>query len=255
MKLKKIASLMLAGVMAASMLAGCQTTSNNGNNNNQNPNVPVETDGVSADVEDRLAANIAPAEIPGYISFADDADLDEALTYAVQYAGVKEVADGYINVVGQLLPVFNRNINSELNVTIGATTGDTVQAIGSNDTLVAVERAAGQAMTLPDAKAVQVYVVSGEIEDMARNEMIANAVQSYVTSYQRVITNNNDQQGWETSDEFAGGNFKFSYEVSVSTCKADANSVIWGDMFGFQGVENPDVTFVAVQVVRTAEAQ
>ena len=28
MKLKKIASLMLAGVMAASMLAGCQTTSN-----------------------------------------------------------------------------------------------------------------------------------------------------------------------------------------------------------------------------------
>ena len=32
MKLKKIASLMLAGVMAVSMLAGCNTTSNGGNN-------------------------------------------------------------------------------------------------------------------------------------------------------------------------------------------------------------------------------
>ena len=251
MKLKKIASLMLAGVMAASMLAGCQTTSNN--DNNENPNVPVVTDGVSADVKARAEAN--GVVIPEYVTFADDTDLDTALTYAVQYAGVKEVADGYINVVGSLQPVFNRNINSELDVTIGATAGDTVQAIGDNDTLVAVERAAGQAMTLPDAKAAQVYVVSGEIEDMARNEMIANAVAQYVAGYQRVITNNNDQQGWETSDEFAGGNFKFSYEVSVSTCKADANSVIWGDMFGFQGVENPDVTFVAVQVVRTAEAQ
>ena len=251
MKLKKIASLMLAGVMAASMLAGCQTTSNN--DNNENPNVPVVTDGVSADVKARAEAN--GVVIPEYVTFADDTDLDTALTYAVQYAGVKEVADGYINVVGSLQPVSNRNINSELDVTIGATAGDTVQAIGDNDTLVAVERAAGQAMTLPDAKAAQVYVVSGEIEDMARNEMIANAVAQYVAGYQRVITNNNDQQGWETSDEFAGGNFKFSYEVSVSTCKADANSVIWGDMFGFQGVENPDVTFVAVQVVRTAEAQ
>ena len=253
MKLKKIASLMLAGVMAASMLAGCQTSNNNGNN--EDPDVPVVTDGVSADVEDRLAANIAPAEIPGYISFADDADLDEALTYAVQYAGVKEVANGYINFDDSLQPVWNLNIIDELEEAIGVTANDTVQAIGDNDTLVAVERAAGQAMTLPDAKAVQVYVVSGEIEDPARNEMIADAVESYVTDYQRVITNNNDWQGWDISDEFAGGNFKFSYEVSVSTCKADANSVIWSDNNGFQGVENPDVTFVAVQVVRTAEAQ
>ena len=252
MKLKKIASLMLAGVMAASMLAGCQTTSNN-DDNNENPNVPVVTDGVSADVKARAEAN--GVVIPEYVTFADDTDLDTALTYAVQYAGVKEVANGYINIVGSLRPVFNRNINRELDVTIGATANDTVQAIGDNDTLVAVERAAGQAMTLPDAKAAQVYVVSGEIEDMARNEMIANAVAQYVAGYRRVITNNNDQQGWDTSDEFAGGNFKFSYEVSVSTCKADANSVIWGSAHGFQGVENPDVTFVAVQVVRTAEAQ
>ena len=251
MKLKKIASLMLAGVMAASMLAGCQTSNNNGNN--EDPDVPVVTDGVSADVAARVKAN--DVVIPEYVTFADDADLDKALTYAVQYAGVKEVANGYINVVGELQEVDNHNINEELEETVNVTDGDTVEAIGDNNTLVAVEEAAGQAVTLPDAKAVKVYIVSGEIEDPARNEMIADAVESYVTDYQRVITNNNDWQGWEISDEFAGGNFKFSYEVSVSTCKADANSVIWGSAHGFQGVENPDVTFVAVQVVRTAEAQ
>ena len=252
MKLKKIASLAAAGMMAVSMLTACDTTSNN-NNNNQNPNVPVVTDGVSADVEARVEAN--GVTIPEYVTFADDADLDEALTYAVQYAGVKEVADGYINVVGQLQPVFNRNINSELEEAVSVTAGDTVEAIGDNNTLVAVEEAAGQAVTLPDAKAVKVYVVSGEIEEMARNEMIADAVEAYVADYQYVVTKNNDQSWPDISDEFAGGNFVFDYEVSISTCEADANSVIWGDSDGFQGVENPDVTFVAVQVVRSATHQ
>ena len=249
MKLKKIASLMLAGVMAVSMLTACDTANNNNDNDGQNPEIPVVTDGVSADVAARVKAN--DVVIPEYVTFADDADLDKALTYAVQYAGVKEVADGYINVVDELREVDNRNINEELEETVNVTTGDTVEAIGDNNTLVAVEEAAGQAVTLPDAKAVKVYVVSGEIEDMARNEMIADAVARYVANYQYVVTNNNGV--W--FDEFAGGNFVFDYEVSISTCKADANSVIWGDLFGFQGVENPDVTFVAVQVVRSATHQ
>ena len=249
MKLKKIASLMLAGVMAVSMLAGCNTDSVKPEDP-ENPNIPVVTDGVSADVEARVKAN--DVVIPEYVTFADDADLDKALTYAVQYAGVKEVADGYINVVGELQPVINRNINKELKEAVNVTAGDAVETIGDNDTLVDVEKKAGQSVTLPDAKAVKVYVVSGEIEDMARNEMIADAVADYVDDYQYVVTNNND---WDWSEEFAGGNFVFDYEVSISTCKADANSVIWGNGHGFQGVENPDVTFVAVQVVRTATHQ
>ena len=247
MKLKKIASLMLAGVMAVSMLTACDTANNN-DNDGQNPEIPVVTDGVSADVAARVEAN--NVVIPEYVTFADDADLDKALTYAVQYAGVKEVAEGYIDVVDHLNEVINHNINEELEEAVNVTPGNTVEAIGDNDTLVAVEEAAGQAVTLPDTKAVKVYVVSGEIEDMARNEMIADAVAPYVANYQYVVTNNNGV--W---NDFAGGNFVFDYEVSISTCKADANSVIWGDMYGFQGVENPDVTFVAVQVVRSATHQ
>ena len=117
MKLKKIASLALAGVMAVGMLAGCSTTPSTPND----PETPVVTNGISADVKARIEAN--DVDIPEYVTFADDTDLDEALTYAVQYAGVKEVADGYINVVHQLEPVFNRNINSELAEAVSDYTG------------------------------------------------------------------------------------------------------------------------------------
>ena len=251
MKLKKIASLALAGVMAVGMLAGCSTTPSTPND----PETPVVTNGISADVKARIEAN--DVDIPEYVTFADDTDLDEALTYAVQYAGVKEVADGYINVVHQLEPVFNRNINSELAEAVSDYTGvnaadfDLIDTIGNNETLVKLEETAGQAMSLDDGVAVATYVVSGEIEDMARNEMIAKAIQNEVAAYQRVITDNALWYG----NHFVGGNFKYSYEVSVSVCEADANSVIWGSACGFEGVENPSVTFVAVQVVRTAEAQ
>ena len=47
MKLKKIASLMLAGVMAVSMLAGCQTTSN-GNDQPTQPEEPTTNNVVAA---------------------------------------------------------------------------------------------------------------------------------------------------------------------------------------------------------------
>ena len=252
MKLKKIASLMLAGVMAVSMLAGCE---GNTTPDPDQPETPVVTNGVSADVKARIAAN--DVDIPEYVTFADDTDLDEALTYAVQYAGVKEVADGYINVVHQLVPVINRNINNELAEAVSDYTGvnaddfDRIDTIGNNETLVKLEENAGQAMKLDDGVAVAAYVVSGEIEDMARNEMIAKAIQDEIEEYQRVITDNALRYG----NHFVGGNFKYSYEVSVSVCEADANSVIWGSAHGFEGVENPNVTFVAVQVVRTAEAQ
>ena len=90
MKLKKIASLALAGVMAVSMLAGCQ----NANVDPEQPTNPIQpgTNGVSAAVEARLGT---PA--PEYVDFADDADLDNALQYAVEYAGVGDILPDYMH--------------------------------------------------------------------------------------------------------------------------------------------------------------
>ena len=55
MKLKKIASLMLAGVMAVSMLAGCSGKGNGNNGEPENPVVP--TTGVVAYANDSLSAD------------------------------------------------------------------------------------------------------------------------------------------------------------------------------------------------------
>ena len=244
MKLKKIASLLLAGVMAASMLAGCNTTSADPENP-ANPDVDVTTDGVSASVATRIEAN--GYTIPDYVTFADSNDLDKNLQYAVQFAGIPEVLEGNIFYNSQLQAVTNNNLVTELDEAVGATGGaaNTLVNIGSNDTLVGVEMNAGQSLELPDAVAVQAYVISNEIGDDARDEMIAWAIQDIVTDYQHVITKDFDPT------DFNGGNFNFDYEVSVRTCDVTrSSSIIAGT-----GSENPDVTFVAVQVVRSATHQ
>ena len=71
MKLKKIASLMLAGIMAVSMLAGCD--GKGGSGEEENPVVPAET-GVVAYANDALTAD--QKEI---FTYAASADLDAIL--------------------------------------------------------------------------------------------------------------------------------------------------------------------------------
>ena len=81
MKLKKIASLMLAGVMAVSMLAGCNTVSTDPEQPNQ-PEDPIVAGGISAGVESYTVKK------PEYVTFADDAQLSENLQYVAEFANV-----------------------------------------------------------------------------------------------------------------------------------------------------------------------
>ena len=85
MKLKKIASMMLAGVMAVSMLAGCQNT-------NVKPEDPTDPDptpatGYSVDLGNALADVLKKNEIDTVVTFADS-DVDKAaLEDALGYLG------------------------------------------------------------------------------------------------------------------------------------------------------------------------
>ena len=241
MKLKKIASLALAGVMAVSMLAGCSDTPANPDNGDQN--VEVTTSGISATVKARIEAN--DVDIPEYVTFKDSADLDADLKYAVQFAGVPEVLAGNIFYNSRLQAVTNNNLVTELDEAVD-TNYTSIVTIGSNDVLRAVEQQAGQSVTLDDAVAVQAYVVSNEIGDDARNEMIAWAIQDVVSEYQYTVSDNGN---W--NPEYVGGNFNYTYEVSVSVCDVTRSSTI----IAGTGAEDPDVTFVAVQVVRSATHQ
>ncbi len=253
MKLKKIASLAMAGALAVSMFAGCAKT--NGNTPNPNP-APVETSGMSTAVEERLSVK----GLGDYITFEDDTDLDADLEYAVEYVGVREIIDGFVNVNDLLIPVESPDFVDVLEDEVGVTsfsTGlgtkqDNVYEIGLNETLVAAEAAAGKATEMDDAVAVQSYVISGQIGDRAVQQKIADAVSKYVDDYLYTVVSNNAQN-------FAGGNWNYEYTVSVSTCTVDTHSVVvennFGKLDGIIGAENPDVTYVAVQVVRTATHQ
>ena len=81
MKLKKIASLALAGVMAISMLAGCSTTSNTQPEQPSQPEEPTVT-GYSAKLQSELSPIAADK-----ITFSDSTELNNALEYAMGNVG------------------------------------------------------------------------------------------------------------------------------------------------------------------------
>ena len=89
MKLKKFASLLLAGVMAASMLAGCQTTSNDQPTQPEEPTTPVT--GYSAKLQSELSA-IAQDKI----TFSDSTELNSALEYAAGNVGNDKITQDFI---------------------------------------------------------------------------------------------------------------------------------------------------------------
>ena len=88
MKLKKIASLMLAGVMAVSMLAGCNSAPVDDNTDDNNGNVVTPTSIVTAVNNGQSATNRVK------INFTADAALDSALTKAVKSIGDRWDGDG-----------------------------------------------------------------------------------------------------------------------------------------------------------------
>ena len=90
MKLKKIASLALAGVMAVSMLTACGDA--NTIDDNKTPNEPDTTPvaGYSSVFEDRLT-DAADANI----SMSDSADLNTALKFAMEFMSDSKIAYDY----------------------------------------------------------------------------------------------------------------------------------------------------------------
>ena len=81
MKLKKIASLMLAGVMAVSMLAGCNSAPIDDNADDDNDDVVTPTSIVTAVNNGQNATNKVK------IDFTSDTSLDAALVKAVDAIG------------------------------------------------------------------------------------------------------------------------------------------------------------------------
>ena len=230
MKLKKIASLMLAGVMAVSMLAGCSTTAVDP----EDPTDPETPVAVEGDISDGVAANIA--NVPSYVEFAGDSALTTSLDYVVGFANVWDINKGYLeHGLKEISGKFD-DLQDRLEKSVGVTKWDpigwpkkelnvTIEDIGSNKVLKVAE--AASTVAIDDAKAVQLYAASGVIEEEALNTLVAEAIDEYVEGYANVC-----REGGENDI------YDYSYTVSVSTDVKSENGAT--------------VTFVAVQVVRSA---
>ena len=242
MKLKKIASLALAGVMAVSMLAGCATTKPE-----TKPEKPTETSSISKEVG-ALIKNV-----PSYVTFEDSTSLDAGLKKAVEYAGVIDVMPGYVYCdtladvqadVAARLGITNSTVfgNKPLTIYTGVANE---YCIGGQTALKAAEVGV-TGNTLPAATVTDMFVVSTAVGENAVKQMVAEKLADVAGYGYSVADNGTDK---------TQGNFNYTYTVSVSTCTKAVNSSINGGNNGFQGAADPSVTFVAVQVVRTATHQ
>ena len=90
MKLKKIASLALAGIMAVSMLTACDTTSVDPEPT-PNPD-PTPSTGYSSMLEDKMSVQVTNKTV-----FQDDNDLNTALDYAVGNIGNDVITNEFVN--------------------------------------------------------------------------------------------------------------------------------------------------------------
>ena len=94
MKLKKIASLMLAGVMAVSMLTACNTTSNTPDTGDDDQGTTTPVTGYSAKLAEEMADKSTLAGVK--IDWNEDSDLQSYLNYEVGNVGYNALTENFL---------------------------------------------------------------------------------------------------------------------------------------------------------------
>ncbi len=233
MKLKKIASLALAGVMAVSMLTACGNTISDDTQKPTEPDVTPAA-GYSATFEGRLSALAA-----SNIDMSDSADLNSALKAAMDFASDSKIAWDYnLNqkdtvtfvpstndndlgyVVKELINKADTNKESDEKDKVGEIF-DVLNPNGNKD--VAFDK--------DDVDVVMLYVVDGGLSTDAAVKEVAEAVNDeieiLVKSFNTATT---DAATHEVDYNYTGS-------VSADTITLDAN-------------HGKSMTFVAVEIVR-----
>ena len=248
MKLKKLMALAMAGVLAVSMLAGCDGNTNN-NNDPVDPDAPAT--GISADVGSRVEALALEAEEDAdldHLTFADDNELTAALNDAIGGAGVSGIVGDYFT--DTIRELRNGAVRDRLYELVEPTENIWITSVG-DDSIGNVVGDGGDTET-----ALRVYAISNVIDENTVKQQIARELTGENVSGGNVVdvvdyTHHNSAWNYE-------------YTISVAMSTKTVNSAIDGwigvadgivNEAGVNGAENPTVTFVAVQVVRTATHQ
>ena len=230
MKLKKIASLMLAGVMAVSMLTAC---GGNTTDDTQKPEEPDVTPSTSASAQ-TLVSNMSK-EAQNKVTAVSNGDLDAALKSAVEdyFSNADVVKYGKIFEIPR----------TEYGWTdADARDTDIGEALVSN--LGAYDDVIGNLNKLDNDKvsaytAVEVYGVNGSVTDKDVLEQLGNKIN-------QSVVNLKDEGTYTVNDsEHVTQYVDYDYEVSVSI--VNANGRVWGI--------DDTVKFVAVAVTRTGTVE
>ena len=228
MKLKKIASLMLAGVMAVSMLAGCNTASNGGNNGGEGEGEGTTTTGYSVAFGDKVEKLSSAVKGMDYVTFADNANDQAALEDALNNAGAWSIFAGTRPEAVQLL-----NNNDVVGMVADFVDAAKLNRYGiaNNNNLVFD----GISTINRTTKVGSVYYVDGTVSMDKVLDQLADRLDALFATLQKDSVDTNDNK--ETYD--------FDYTISVSVVNKTSDVIDW---------YNGSVNVIAVTVTRTATA-
>ena len=235
MKLKKIASLMLAGIMAVSMLTACDTTSNTPDTGDDDQGTTTPVTGYSAKLGDEIAelSTIAGKKV----DWSESSNLQSSLNYQVGNVGYNALTGSFLNSLndgqvqfvdsGWATPAIVTTVNDTVNDDMGAEqnarnyrdTDFAVMAINPTLTNYATD----------DYNTVMLFVVDNGVD-------LNNAMDRIAEMVSEAIVELDDDF---TSSTLGSMNVDYEYTGSVATCTKT-----------FEAGHGVGVSFIAVEIVR-----
>ena len=226
MKLKKIASLMLAGVMAVSMLAGCNTTS-------VDPEpTPDPTPATGYSVE--MASNLSDAAKKDYIAFEDNADDLTALEDALGNMSWTTTAGN------TALPKVVTPVNGWNAVDTAVVVDDFVTALDIENKALTYGTMRNELVSFKDLNAAEtvkyglLYVIDGTVDVNKALKQVADGIEDLLEQLPNVNVSNT-----------VTTRYTYDYTVSVSVANKALDVIDW---------YNGSANFIAVTVTRVPTA-
>ena len=235
MKLKKIASLALAGIMAVSMLTACNTTSNTPDTGDDDQGTTVPVTGYSAKLGDEIAelSTIAGKKV----AWSESSDLQSSLNYQVGNVGYNALTESFLRSLsggqvqfvdsGWATPAIVTTVNDKVNDDMGAEqnarnyrdTDFAVMAINPTLTNYATD----------DYNTVMLFVVDNGVDLNNAMDQIADMVSEAIVELDDDFT----------SSTLGSMNVDYEYTGSVATCTKT-----------FETGHGVGASFIAVEIVR-----
>ena len=235
MKLKKFASLLLAGVMAVSMLTAC---GDNTVNDPEQPNQPVEPTpaGYSSVLGDAL---VAQNVVNRKVHMQDSKDLNAALKTAMEFAG-EDIVSGIYDAMFANMPEYINPADGDATQLVASKLVDVMDSVNvasdvySEDAIAHLYATEGNHDK--DLNVTMLYVVNDGVSVNAALEYIAAEISDAVAALDIDYDNIIDGVFW--GDEKAEVEYDYTGSVSADSIKLDAN-------------HGKGLTFIAVQITRT----